>query len=78
LQEGAPKFLARGWPALWKIASRCDYLNTSYPIYSLYLRIESVWRPRPEFNSPDDLSKKSVFPLEFCCLQTCSDGTIAN
>jgi hypothetical protein len=32
LQEAAPKYLARGWPALWKIARPLDHLDTRYPL----------------------------------------------
>ena len=32
LQEAAPKYLARGWPALWKIARPLDHLDTHYPL----------------------------------------------
>jgi hypothetical protein len=41
LQEVALKYRARGWPALWKIASSLDHLDTRYLFYPLYFSTES-------------------------------------
>src|SRR6266403_1310276 len=50
LQEVALKYRARGWPALWKIASALDHLDTRYLPYPLYFSIESSQPLRSEFN----------------------------
>jgi len=50
LQEVALKYRARGWPALWKIASALDHLDTRYLSYPLYFSIESSQPQRSEFN----------------------------
>jgi hypothetical protein len=41
LQVVALKYVARGWPALWKNAYTLDHLGTRYPIYPLCFRTES-------------------------------------
>src|SRR5712664_321639 len=50
LQEVALKYRARGWPALWKIASALDHLDTRYLPYPLYFSIGSSQPLRSEFN----------------------------
>jgi len=35
LQGVAPKYLARGWPALWKNMVTLDHLDTRYPACAL-------------------------------------------
>jgi hypothetical protein len=78
LQGVAPKYLARGWPALWKIAPPLVHLDTHYPIYYLYFSTKTGQPHRLVFNSRGCPGQKSIFLLEFCSRQTRSDGTIAN
>jgi hypothetical protein len=44
LQEGARKYVARGWPALWKNSFPIDHLDTRYLVYPLYFSTKS---PQP-------------------------------
>jgi len=65
LQEVAPKFLARGWPALWKNACTLDHLDTCYPVYPLYFSTESTQPERPEFNTPEWHRSKPTLSVGF-------------
>jgi hypothetical protein len=69
LQGCAPKYVARGWPALWKNVSTSDHLSTHYPIYSLYFSTECAQRQGLEFNSHGTSPPKINFILGFCCRQ---------
>jgi len=65
LQEVALKYRARGWPALWKIASALDHLDTRYLPYPLYFSIESGYLQQSEFNSHRYDRPKSIFLVAF-------------
>ena len=78
LQGGVSKNRARRWPALWKNILPSDQLDNRYPIYLLYFSIKPCASSPPEFNSPGNPATKSIFSLEFCSLETPSDGTISN
>jgi len=41
LQAVVLEYRARGWPALWKIDSALDHLDTIIPLIFLYFSIES-------------------------------------
>ncbi len=61
LQVLPTRFLARGWPALWKNACTLDRLDTRYPVCSLQLSTESSQPQRSEFNSRESLFSKRTF-----------------
>jgi hypothetical protein len=42
LQEGPPQYLARGWPALWKIAAALDHVDNHYPSCFLHISTGSA------------------------------------
>jgi len=78
LQEVALKYRARGWPALWKIASALDHLDTRYLSYPLYFSIESSQPLRSNSTGAGMIVQNRFFWSHFDAAKPCANGTIVD